>query len=183
MQFHILQTIPQNFSYGDGNGIQLRLENQNSYGTYSGVATILVANEQQNAIGPQYWASWQNSYSEATSTLFGIDQSDTVPVTTFVIETDLTPTGTFLNKRTFEQTEFKLTTPLVADESVALYWRVNSTDAWTAYTTQVNESANIISGFYKQNFQKGQWLQIRAVITTNNLSTSSFGRFKEIRVR
>lgn len=173
----------QNFSYGQDTGIQLRLENQNSYGDYDGMATILIANEDQNAIAPQYWAAWQDSYSEATSTAFGIDQTDDIPATTFVIETDLLKTGDFLNKKTFQQTLFQFTTKLASGDSIALYWRVNSTDAWTAFTDQINEAGNVISGYYKQNFQKGQWLQLRAVVTTNGTTTSSFGRFKELRIR
>jgi len=172
----------QNFSYGQETGLALRLENQNSYGDYDGVATILIAAQEQNAIAPQYWAGWMDSYSDATSA-FGIDQTDDVPVTTYVIETDLIPTGTFLDKRTFAQTEFKLTTPFASGDSIALSWRVNSTDAWTAYSGQENETGNINSGIYKQNFQKGQWLQLRAVVTTNGTTTSSFGRFKELRIR
>lgn len=173
----------QNFSYGQDTGLQLRLENQNSYGSYNGMATLLIAAENQNAIAPQYWASWQNSYDEPTSTQFGIDQTDDIPVTTYIIESDLMPTGTFLDKKTFQQTEFKFTTPLASGDSIALYWRVNSTSAWTAFDNQENETADLISGVYKQNFQAGQWLQLRAVCTTNATTTSSFNRFKELRVR
>lgn len=174
---------PQNFSFNQDTGVALRLENQNSYGSYNGVASILIANEEQNAVSPQYWTSWQNSYSIATSTAFGIDQTDDIPATTYVIETDLLPTATFLTKKTFAQTEFKLTTPLASGDSVALYWRVNSTAAWTAFTNQINESANLISGYYTQNLQATQWLQLRAVVTTNGTATSSFGRMSEMRVR
>lgn len=175
----------QNFSYGQDTGLQLRLENQNSYGSYNGVANILIANEDQNAIAPQYWAAWQNSYSEATSTAFGIDQTDDIPVTTFVIETDLMPVGTFLDKKTFSQTEFRFTAPFASGDSVALYWRTNSTSAWTAFTGQITEQTvtDILSGYYKQNLQKIQWLQLRAEVTTNGTNTSSFGRLKDLRIR
>ncbi len=172
----------QNFAFGQDYGIAMRLENQNSYGSYNGVATILLAPHEQNVVAPQYWAAWQSSYSIGSST-FGIDFTNTIPVTTFVLETDLAPTGTFLDKQTFDQIEFKLTTQLAAGDSVELYYRTNSTDAWTALTGQVFETADRLSGYYPVNFQKTQWLQLRAVCTTNGLTTSSFDRFKEIRIR
>lgn len=173
----------QNFYYGQDTGLQLRLENQNSYGDYDGMATILLANENQNAIAPQYWAAWQDSYSEATSTAFGIDQTDDIPVTTFVIETDLIPVGTFHSKTTFGNFEFKMTTPFISGDSVALFWRKNSTDAWTAFSDQELESTTPLSGEYSTNAENLEWLQLRGVFTTNGTTTSSFDRFKEFRVK
>ena len=52
----------QNLYIGQDTGIALRLENQNSYGDYDGCARILIPNEEQNAISPQYWSWWQDSY-------------------------------------------------------------------------------------------------------------------------
>lgn len=172
----------QNFSYGQDTGIALRLENQNSYGSYNGLATIILANQDQKAIGPQYWAGWQNSYTVATSTLFGIDFTDTIPVTSYVFETDLIPIGTYKAQFTFQEFEFKFSTPLAAGDSIALYWRKNATDAWVALTGQEAESS-VISGEYNTNFENAQWLQLRAVVTTNGTSTSSFGRLTELRVK
>lgn len=172
----------QNFSYGQDTGIALRLENQNSYGSYNGLATIILANQNQKLIGPQYWAGWQNSYTVATSTSFGIDFSDTIPVTSYVFETDLIPVGTYKAQFTFQEFEFKFTTPLASGDSIVLYWRKNSTDAWAPLTGQEAESS-VISGEYNTNFENAQWLQLRGVVTTNGTSTSSFCRLTEIRVR
>lgn len=174
---------PQNYSVNQDAGISLRLENQNSYGTYNGAATQLIANEEQKAIAPQYWAAWFSTFPISGGTTYGIDQTDDIPVTTYVQETDLAPVGTFLNKFTVAQVEFKLTTPMTSGDSIALYWRVNITDDWTALTNQVIETANPIAGYYESNFQTSQWVQIRAVVTTNGTTASSFVRLAELRIR
>ncbi len=172
----------QNFSYGDDTGMALRLENQNSYGDYDGMARLILPNQEQNAIAPQYWTFWQDSYSIGTS-VFGIDYTSTNPVTTFVVETDLLATGSLLSKTTFSQLEYKLSTPLAAGDSLQIWYRLNSTDAWTSCGTVRNETANPISGYFDVNFQKTQWAQFRAIATTNGSNTSSFVRFKQIMLR
>lgn len=173
----------QNMYIGEDVGISLRLEAQNSSGTYSGQASIIIPAQEQNVIGPQYWTSWQNSYSQAVSTTFGIDGSDTVPATTYIVETDLIPTGTMLKKKTFAQQEYKVSTPLQSGESIQLYYRLNSTDAWTSCGTVVQEPTNQLSGYFTANFQNTQWTQLRAVVTTSANSSSSFGRLVQLRLR
>ncbi len=106
-----------------------------------------------------------------------------MPVTTYVFETDLLPTGTLLSQDTFGQLEYKLTTPLKSGDSVQLYWRKNATDAWTSAGTTVLETADPISGYYEVNFQKTQWVQFRGVVTTNGTTASSFVRLKNLMLR
>jgi len=171
----------QNIDPNQNVGSALRLENQNSYGDYDGYATILIANEEQNTNAPQYWAAWQDSYNTATAA-FGIDQSATTPVTQYVVETDIVPTGTMLEKQTFAQLEYKLMTPLATGDSVQLYYRLNATDAWATCGT-VREETDKIAGYFDQTFQKTQWVQFRAVITTPGTTASSFVRLKQIRLR
>lgn len=95
-------------------GLALRLENQNSYGTYAGFATILIpsqASTDQQANGAQYYAGWDDGTAGASSNPYGIDFSDTIPaVNGAIIETDAIPTGTFLRKDTFKKIEYKLAT-------------------------------------------------------------------------
>ncbi len=98
-------------------GLSLRLEHQNSYGTYSGYATILFTPQKstdQQANGVQYFSGWDDGTSGGSSNPYGIDASGTTPYTNgaAILESDLIPTGTFLNKRTFEQLEYKLAAPL-----------------------------------------------------------------------
>ena len=163
-------------------GIALRLENQNSYADYDGYANILIPSEVQNAVSPQYWAAWQDSYSLGTST-FGIDFTAGTPVTTFLVETDLAPTGTLFSKDTFLQLEYKVTTPLLSGDAIQLYWRLNSTDAWTSAGTVQEETSDRLSGVFQVNFQKTQWAQFRALCTTGGTTASSFNRLKELRLR
>lgn len=173
----------QNVDPSQNVGMALRLENQNSYGSYNGVATIILPNqEQQSTVSPLYWTFWQSSYSTGTST-FGVDNTSTTPVTQFIIETDLIPTGTSLDKDTFSQIEYKIATQLTSGDAVQLYYRLNSTDAWTTCGTTIEESSNRLSGYYQVNFQKTQWLQLRAVCTTGGTTTSSFVRLTQLRFR
>jgi hypothetical protein len=163
-------------------GISLRLENQSSYGSYNGYATILLAPVEQLATSPQYWSAWQNSYSVATST-FGIDGTGTTPVTKYVVETDLLATGSLLSQRTFSQVEYKVSTPMLSGDSIQLYYRTNSTAAWTTCGTVIEEPNNRLSGYFKQAFQKTQWVQFRIEATTGGTTASSFVRLKELRLR
>ena len=170
----------QNASTMQDNGLALRLENQNSYGTYNGLATVLLADMNQASIGAKYWSGWQSTYSGTT---YGIDYTDTVPVTTAIIETDLIPTGTVIQKRTFEQVEYKLSTSLASGETVTIAYRKNSTDAYTSLPTVNVESATELSGFFTANFENTQWLQFKITLTSLGTSSSSFVRLKEIRLR
>jgi hypothetical protein len=172
----------QNVDPGQEVGMALRLENQQSYGDYDGYATIILPTLKQTGTAPQYWAAWQDSYSTGTSS-FGIDFTGTVPVTTFVVETDLIPTGTLLSKDTFTQLEYKLSTALQSGDSVQLYYRLDSTSAWTSCGTASVETDFSISGYYNMAFQKTQWLQFRAVMTTNGTTASSFCRLAQIILR
>lgn len=172
--------IPTNNMYiGDDIGISLRQENQSSYGTYNGVSTVLLASQNQNAISPQYWNGW---YSSISSPLYGIDFTSTTPSTTAIIETDIVPTGTFLDKLTFRKVEYKLSSPLISGESVALFYRLNSTDSYTSCGTLVVESVTGLSGYYNVNFEKTQWIQIKSVSTPITSASSSFVRIKELRI-
>lgn len=160
-------------------GTSLRLENQSSYGTYSGGSLVILPSQDQNVIAPQYWTGW---YSSITSPTYGIDFTDTVPVTIAVIETDLIPTGTVLTQQTFTQLEYKLSAPLAIGESVSMEYRQNATDAYQTCGASIVESATSLAGYFRVNFQKGQWLQLRATENSTGDSNSSFVRLKQIRV-
>lgn len=172
----------QNLYIGEDVGMALRLENQNSYGSYNGMATLIIPNERQNVISPQYWSFWQDSYSTGISN-FGVDYTATTPVTKFVVETDLLPTGSFLSKDTFQQLEYKLTTPATSGDSTQIYYRLNSTDVWTSCGTVKLETTNPISGYFDVNFQKTQWVQFRTECTTGGTTSSSFNRLKQLMFR
>lgn len=170
-------------SIGQDVGVQLHLENQNSNGTYSGLATVLIPAALQTLAGPQYWSGTFNG----TST-YEIDNSGTGPAhSPGLIETDAIPTGTMLDKTSFKQVEYKLSTALVAGESVQLYYRqdlgFNANGAWISLGTVINEpTADPLSGYFVANFENTQWLQIRAILTGTD-SSPTFNRLREIRLR
>jgi hypothetical protein len=170
----------QNFYIGQDTGIALRLENQNSYGTYNGAATVLIPKVNQQAVSPQYFAGW---FSSLASPLYGIDATGTFPSGTAVIETDLVPTGTILGvqKKTFTSIEYKVSSPLLSGESIQLYERGSLTDSWNSCGTMQNDASNL-SGYFTINFQNTQWVQFQAVLTANGTSTFSGDRLTEIRL-
>lgn len=170
----------QNLYSGQDTGLALRLENQNSYGSYNGVATILIPYYDQNLISPQYWSGWYSSTSSAT---YGIDFTDTGPSSNAVIETDLAPVGTVLNKTTYKQVEYKLSAPLTDGEAVTIKWRKNGTDAYATMGTAITEGSTALSGYFQVNFQGIQWLQLEITLTPVTGSSSSLVRLRQVRVR
>lgn len=170
----------QNFFIGQDTGLALRLETQNSYATYNGMAPVLLASQNQQAKGPQYYSAWQSAYTSGSN---GIDFSATTTSVPAVIETDLIPTGTMLDKKTFKQIEYKLAAPLQEGESVSMKYRQDSTSSFTTLGTAVTESTTGLSGYWSVPFQKGQWLQLQATLNPLTSANGSFVRLKEIRLR
>lgn len=169
----------ENFFYGQDTGLALRIENQSSYGTYDGASPVLLASQQQTFIGAQYWSGW---FSSITSPSYGIDFTDTIPQQ-FIIETDLIPTGTMLQVKTFNQIEYKLSTELAAGDLISVSYRQNSTDQYVSCGTFIVTSSTSLSGYVPMNFQQGQWIQFKIVGTPQANSSSSFCRLKELIAR
>lgn len=168
----------QNFYIGQDVGIALHMENQSSYGTYNGYSPIIIAKAGQAVSSPQYWNAWQ---STVTSPVYGIDFTGTGSLSAqpFVVESDLVPTGTMLEKKTFEQIQFKLTTPLLIGDSLVLNYRKDATSAWKSCGT-VKLQNDKLSGYVSANFEKTQWLQLQGIGTAG--TTSSFVRLVEFRI-
>lgn len=179
-----------NYYIQQDTGASLRLEAQNSYGTYSGYATLLFSPQvftDQNANGPQYYSAWDDGSGGASPVHpYGIDFSATTPFTGgAIIETELIPTGTMLDKETFQQVEYKLAAPLVAGESIQIYYRTNLTTAFATMPSVVPDGASTtgaLSGYFAANFEKTQWLQLQ-VILTGTTSSPSWMRLVEMRIR
>lgn len=173
----------QNLASDQETGLALRLEAQNSYGTYSGAAAIFIPNAVQNAQQPLYWSAWYSSVSAPT---YGIDYStgSSSASSPFVIETDAIPYGTMLGKKTSQQLEYKLGSPLDTGATITAKYRTNLTDSWTACNPFVTET-NRLSGYAPANFQQVQWLQFQFTCTpiTSSATTNTFIRFREIRLR
>lgn len=171
----------QNLYIGQDTGIALRLENQNSYATYNGYAPILITRLNQVSGPPLYWSAWK---STITSPSYGIDYTSlsTLATSVAIIETEVIPAGTFLNKKTDSNIEYKVATPLLTGETVTIQYRTGLTDTWTSCGTVITETTTV-SGYYKANFQKTQWLQLRVTLTPQTGTSGSFVRLTELRIR
>ena len=166
-------------------GNSLRLENVDSAGLYTGLVTAILplqGSTGQQAQGAQYFSAWTNG------TTHGIDSSASTPYTggQAVIETDLLPVGTFLNKRTFNRIEYKIATPLATNESVSIAWRAGITGSFTALTGLQTETSAVdgfsaVSGYYPVNFQNAQWVQLQITLTST-ASSPSYVRLKQVRL-
>lgn len=178
-------TPTQNISIGQDIGIALRLENQNSYGTYNGICDVLLPIENQQANGPQYYSGWSNDYS---IDLTGIDTSGTTPYTggQAIIDTDLIPIGFFLRKQTLENMEYKLSRPLAAGESIEIQQRKDLSCQFKAIGPGpggdgIDNTAGDYSYAFPVNFEKNQWIQFR-IILTSTTTTPSYTPFVELRL-
>ncbi len=153
----------------------LRMSNSLSYGTYAGTVPVLVPMGHIFPTGDGIYAGWLNSTG-------GVDYTAATPYTNYeaTIDSDLIPVGTFLNLATFTNIEFKLGKPLVSGEQVKLSWRSNLTDSFTEIGSTTTVGA--LSDKYDMNFEKVQWLQIRASYNSTD-TTPSYTLLREIRIR
>lgn len=168
------------------------LSNQLSYGTYTGYASALYslpvnplagskiyANLPTNPNGYGLLIGWNNNSN------YGIDTTTSNPYTggQSIIEFDLIPIGTYTIPRTIQQIEYKLSTPLVAGESITFNYRYFYGDTWKAIKT-ISYSASADSNFsarFPATWKQSQWIQIQVVMTSIT-SNPSYVRFKELRL-
>jgi hypothetical protein len=167
----------QNYFIQQDVSIALTLENQNSYGSYNGAASVLIPFQNQQAIAPQYFSGWFSSITGAT---YGIDFTGTTP-SVLVVESDSISMGSMLQKLTNERVEYKLSAPLDSGGSVVIKYRQNATDAWSPFINTL-QTDTPLSGYYQVSFEKSQWLQLQITLTSNGTSTSSFCRLQELRI-
>lgn len=155
-----------------------RYVNQLSYGSYAGTTTVLVQNVLSTSpAGAGLYIGWVNNGT------YGVDVTTSTPYTgeQAYVDYDLIPVGTFLTKKTFQNAEWKLSTPLVSGESISIYYRTNINEAFTLMGT--TSTAGFLSDQpYPVNFEMSQWLQLRAVMTST-ASSPSLVRLRELRLR
>lgn len=162
-----------------------RMSNKLSYNTYNGYVTAICQNmglsraTNPSADGYGLYIGW---YNGSTS---NIDKTISTPYTTQqpYVETELIPIGEYKTKRTFENLEYKLATPLVAGESLALSYRTSINASFVDVPITSGGTTGDISGLTDTvNFENAQWIQIRATYT-GTASSPSYVRLKEIRIR
>lgn len=164
----------------------LRMVSKLSYDTYDGYASALfqaypyvTGSVVTDSTGSSVITGWYDGVSKG-----GLDTGSSSPYTggQSLVESDMIPVGTFLTKRTFEQLEFKLSKPLVAGESVALYYRTSIGATPILVPLTEGGATGDLSGWGIVNFENVQWVSLRAVLTST-ASSPSYTRLKEIRLR
>lgn len=162
----------------------LRGVNQLSYnsgGTFAGYATVFIQIPGTNALqGTGFYVGWDSG-----SSTYGMDITSATPYTNYdtYVESDMVPVGTFLNKKTFEIFEWKLSRPLVSGESIRLKMRNDLTTAFTTIGTTGTESVGLMSGVFPATPQEqNQYLQLRAELSST-ASSPSYVHLTQIRAR
>ncbi len=164
----------------------IRVTNQLSYGSYAGVASAIVAiSGNGTGAGFGLYIGWDSG-----SSTFGVDVTTSTPYTggQSYVDSDLLNLSTYLKPLTNSQVEFKLVTPMVSGESIQLYYRQKFSDSFTAINAGavgngLFNTAGDYSGVCQNiNFEKSQWLQLRAVLTST-ASSPSYVRLRELRLR
>ncbi len=161
----------------------LRLLNKLSYNTYAGLATAILVRNQNSALTPPpgygLYIGWNDGSNNG-----GIDTYSGFPYIggESIVTSDMIPIGTYLKPFTPSQLEWKVSQPLVAGESVALYYSPDLSTAFAPISTATSSLVGQISDLVYANFQKVQWVRIQAVLTSTN-TTPTYTRLTEIRIR
>lgn len=153
----------------------IRMSNSLSYGTYSGTVPVLTLMGNVRPTGDGIYSGWLNSTG-------GIDYTSGSPYINYEarIDSDIIPVGTFLNKTSFTNLEYKLAKPLVSGEKVKLSQRSNLNDSFTEIGNTT--TAGGVSDYYLTNFENMEWIQIRAELSST-ATTPSYVPLLEIRIR
>ncbi len=145
-------------------------------GSLKGNATALISAADFTLPGFGFIAGWNDNNST-----YGIGYSGTTAgIGGGTVITDLIPIGTFMQKKTFTQVEYKLRSPLEAGESIVVTPLIDGTQG-TNLVFSPTVTTGAISGVAPVNFQGNQWLQFSVILTGN--SATSGVRLKELRIR
>lgn len=158
----------------------LRCTTQLSFGTYAGYAPMLISNTNAfNPVGEGIYVGWNNGNP-------GLDASVGIPFNggQTIIDSDIIPVGLAFSPYTPLQVEWKTTVPIGSNgtsETVALAWRTDLSQSFTQSGSTTSTTGQI-SDVYPAGFEKAQWVQLRAVLTSN-ATTPTYVRLKEFRIR
>lgn len=174
----------------------IRISNKLSYDSYENYVSCLTINNSVTS-GIALYSGWgttttytmNDNGNTYTYYLGGIDKPSTSPYSNYetYADSDMIPIATYLQNKTFEQVEFKLTKPMVSGEGVKIQYRTHITDTFvdvfeTLYSATVENNSQNMSGFSTVNWENVQWLQLR-ILSKSTSTTPSYTRIKEIRIR
>lgn len=164
----------------------LILQNKSSYATYSGyvgavgINRIKTMNPSTMPSGDGYglFVGWYDG------TVGGVDKGTSVPYVAgeAYVNSGMIPLGEFLTKKTPEKLEFKLGAPLVAGESVAIYYRTAVNGTFVNVPLVQGGGTGEVSGIAVPNFEDVEWIEIQTILTST-ASSPSYVRLKQIRIR
>lgn len=161
--------------YGNPTESSFRSVSSISSATGKAKASVLIPIVNTAVPGFGYIVAWDDN-----GTTPGIGYSGTAAGTgSASIISDLIPIGTFLNKATNVNTEYKLRSPLQSGESITITPVVDGTNG-TALTFSPTPTTGIFSGVAPVTWQGAQWLQFQVAMTGNNASSGV--RLREIRI-
>lgn len=143
----------------------------------SASARVLIPDQSNSfATGFPYMIGYSNGSTH------GIGYSGTsAGIGTGAVKSEVIPVGTFIEKRTFNQVEFKLGYPLQTGESIQLSYITDATPGQSATIATFTSSTSNIADVSGVNFEKSQWIQLRADLTGNTQVSGC--RLKELRLR
>lgn len=166
----------------------IRLTNKLSYGTYAGFASAIISNiglpqvfnpfsTITNPPGSGLFIGWDNGSSNygidgTVSTLYQSGES--------VIISDMLPIGTAVQPTTPLQFEYKLSTPLIAGETIALQVASSLNGSFTTIGTT---STAVLSEIFPNTTQEFQWLLVKTILTAGTSATPTYNRLTQIRVK
>jgi len=170
-----------------------KITNSGYAGTTSMAVEMPSASQSDQPAGTALVLGWN------VSGTYGIDVGSSAPYDNLesFIEFDFIPVGTYTKPFTPLQIEWKMAAPLGGGgtiETIRLLYRLNITDSFTLLgttsaigttvtgsTTGVSTNSGI-SDYYQANFQKAQWVQFRAEMSSN-ATTPTYCRLTEVRIR
>jgi len=157
----------------------LVMESQNSIGLNLPAGSIadgiLLDNERWSNGEDSYYSMYANS---ATTGILDFNDATLWANNEPVIETDIIPIGDFLDKHSFGNLEFKLDRPMVAGDSISLYWRSSLTDSYTFIKTTTD---TVLSDYKQSDIAQAQWVQFMVTMTCA-ATNSSRVPLREIRL-
>jgi hypothetical protein len=158
----------------------LVMEAQNSYGLEPSGGSlsngILIDNSPSANGNDSYYSAWSNG-----TLVGGIDYNDITLWGNYepLIETDIIPMGSILDKRSLGQIMFKLDRPMSTGDLISLYARGSLTDSYTLIGTT---STNQLSENFPSNLSQLQWIQFMIKFACAS-SGSSRIPFRELRIQ
>lgn len=157
-------------------------------GTGADVTAVLFTPQADVASAPQrghsVFVGW-----EGDSSTYGIDTTNSnvdrtgLSYPTYAV-TDMIPIARLWDRRTFEQVEILLSTPIVSGEAVKVEYRNKLGDSWTSVgDTNTMTTAGDFSAVFPISFENVQWVQFKVSLDSTTNNDRTFTRLREIRVR